>query len=212
MPVREGHGQGVVADQPDISVLDLGRDGGRIVPPDPGELVHARGARANGPQLGRREHGPVPAVPFELDAARVAPGDLERLGGHDGGGWWAEPELNRRPLDFQSSALPTELPARRKRPGFGQGGGQESDDGAGTRQPRARASRARASATSRPICSASSSTPEKRFSPRKRATNSSSIRSPYRSPSKSSRCTSTCGVLGGSGATVGLKPMLVTPW
>ena len=26
-------------------------------------------------------------------------------------GWWAEPELNRRPLDFQSSALPAELPA-----------------------------------------------------------------------------------------------------
>src|SRR5262245_25285011 len=26
--------------------------------------------------------------------------------------WWAESESNRRPLDFQSSALPAELPAR----------------------------------------------------------------------------------------------------
>jgi hypothetical protein len=40
---------------------------------------------------------------------------LRAIAGHKGWKWWLGAELNRRHKDFQSSALPTELPSRRRR-------------------------------------------------------------------------------------------------
>ena len=60
------------------------------------------------PPLFQLSYAPAPGLPVFALLRRASKGTLHRCAA----GWWSGPELNWRHLDFQSSALPAELPLR----------------------------------------------------------------------------------------------------
>ena len=76
--------------------------GGRIFQPRTGLLTVATPASVT--RCERLDLGGLPAFALQVSARQISLREI----------WWLGPELNRRHADFQSAALPTELPSQRK--------------------------------------------------------------------------------------------------